>query len=864
MNRDERSLLDRATSALKESAPDDDAIAASAARSAHALGIEITREEFAGAIRNCEGVQLLFAPYRAGTLPANRKLLVDAHLRDCGVCLRRFREGAGVNWSTPQIGVKAPARPLAWGWSLAATAALLITSVFVYRAYWQVPAGVRAEVQTIDGSAYLIGAQGDRRAASGSELREGDELRTASGSHAILRLSDGSVVEMNQRSALDIGARGRDMTVSLKRGAVIVQAAQRTSGHLYVKTPDCRVAVTGTVFSVDAGMKGSRVAVLQGSVNVAHAGIHTVLKPGGQIATSDNLAPEPLDAQFAWSPEHEKYVGILAELAEVEHRIAQIPFPQPRYTSDLLARVPANTLLYVSIPNLGDFLNQANSIFQDQLNQSPDLHAWWTNGQRNPEKLSEMVSKIHDISQYLGNEVVLMGSGQGDRTAVALLADVTKGGLKDELQQQFTDGPNASETRKLVVLDPASLATAPDAGPGGYALVRDHEVVFAANIAMLKTLNSQLDAGASGFADSDFGSQIAAAYGRGAGIIMAANLQAMMMSVAPQMAKGMHAQHAQHAFMSSGLANVHYLIAEHREINGAPANHLALEFSGPRQRIASWLGSPGPIGSLDFVSPNAAIAVGTLTKDPAAIADDLMALATQGNGAKVGWSEIDSKLGINLRDDLMANLGGDFTLALDGPVLPTPSWKLMAEVNNPGALESALERMVQAIGSQVTGPNAPQISIVPSDVDGQRYYTIHDATRNRDAAVYTFADGYMIVAANRVLVMDALRTHANGDTLARSSSFRAQLPRDGNENYSSVLYQNLSPVLTPLLSQFTGDAAAAIQKLAADARPTVICAWGKDNRIDVASDSRLFGFDFLTLGAILQGGNKPGIPHVLP
>ena len=37
---------------------------------------------------------------------------------------------------------------------------------------------------------------------------------------------------------------------------------KRTSGHLYVKTPDCRVAVTGTVFSVDSGMKGSRVAVL--------------------------------------------------------------------------------------------------------------------------------------------------------------------------------------------------------------------------------------------------------------------------------------------------------------------------------------------------------------------------------------------------------------------------------------------------------------------------------------------------------------------------------------------------------------------------------------------------------------------------
>jgi hypothetical protein len=112
-------------------------------------------------------------------------------------------------------------------------------------------------------------------------------------------------------------------------------------------------------------------------------------------------------------------------------------------------------------------------------------------------------------------------------------------------------------------------------------------------------------------------------------------------------------------------------------------------------------------------------------------------------------------------------------------------------------------------------------------------------------------------------VIDALKTHASGNSLAGSASFRGLLPRDENENYSAVVYQNLSPVLTPLLSYFSGDAASAMQKLASDARPTVICAWGKDNRIEAASDSRLFGFDFLTLGAILDSRNKPVGQNVL-
>jgi hypothetical protein len=69
-------------------------------------------------------------------------------------------------------------------------------------------------------------------------------------------------------------------------------------------------------------------------------------------------------------------------------------------------------------------------------------------------------------------------------------------------------------------------------------------------------------------------------------------------------------------------------------------------------------------------------------------------------------------------------------------------------------------------------------------------------------------------------------------------------------------------VLNPLLSQFSGESADAIRKLAADSRPTAICAWGKENRIEAASDSRLFGFDFLTLGALLDSRNKLAGPLV--
>jgi hypothetical protein len=157
---------------------------------------------------------------------------------------------------------------------------------------------------------------------------------------------------------------------------------------------------------------------------------------------------------------------------------------------------------------------------------------------------------------------------------------------------------------------------------------------------------------------------------------------------------------------------------------------------------------------------------------------------------------------------------------------------------------------------RIEGQKAHQVAIEPTDADGQRFYAVRDVTAGAVVANYTFADGYMIIAPTRALLMDSLKTHENGSSLGRSAAFRALLPKDANENYSAVAYQNLSPVLNPILQQFSGGSADAIRKLAADARPTAICAFGRESRIEVASDSRLFGFDFLTLGALI--GNKSG------
>src|SRR5262249_53791460 len=127
------------------------------------------------------------------------------------------------------------------------------------------PAARLAKVESVDGGLYRVARASSAPVAAGEAVRAGDRIRTAKGSHAVLRMNDGSQIEMAERAGLSLAARDGDHTIDLERGRIIVQAAHQRPHHLYVTTADCQVAVTGTIFAVNHGTKGSRVSVVERS-----------------------------------------------------------------------------------------------------------------------------------------------------------------------------------------------------------------------------------------------------------------------------------------------------------------------------------------------------------------------------------------------------------------------------------------------------------------------------------------------------------------------------------------------------------------------------------------------------------------------
>jgi hypothetical protein len=501
--------------------------------------------------------------------------------------------------------------------------------------------------------------------------------------------------------------------------------------------------------------------------------------------------------------------------------------------------LPADTVLYIGIPNLGDALQQANQIFQQQLAQSKVLQDWWSksgNSSQHPTP-EELIGQIQAISQYLGDEVVITVGGISTATehGPILLAEVRQPGLKDFLENRLAATLSGTRrTSDLHVVDPQSLSSLAAGERGMIMLVRQNMLVVGGDATSVQRMSAQLDAGATQFAATDFGQRILSVYSQGTETLVAANIGQILNSTHTQ-------QQESKVLQNSGFNEIKYLIATRGETSNHGDNRITLEFSGPRRGIASWLAAPAPVGSLDYVSANAGAAVSFVAKQPALMFDDLFTTigASEPNFGQ-GLAQANAELGLNIREDLASALGGEMTLALDGPVLPTPSWKAIIEVNQSGALQLAIEKMVQAANREAQKSNQPGLTLNQAQVGGRTFYTIQSQAAGLSTEYdYTFADGYLIMAPSRALLIAAIETHANGTSLARSASFRALLPSDNQANFSAMIYQNLSPILKPLASQLNSGQLALLQQLAADSKPSVMCAYGESDRIEMASSGKL-------------------------
>jgi hypothetical protein len=801
--------------------------------------------------------------YLRGELAPARALLLEDHTRDCLPCRRALhaarQERAGRAAVALHEVVEEGRAPLARaltartrrfpGWApwLAAAALVLVgigLGLTWFRAFGPgAPAGVRmARVETVDGGLYRIAGASSLPVLSGDAIREGEQIRTAKGSRAMLRMNDGSRIEMAERAGLSLAADRKGNTIDLERGLIVVQAAHQRPRHLYVATADCLVSVTGTIFAVNHGTKGSRVSVVEGEVHVqmnrqqqpavlssgallpAESPVvpetpeHLVLHAGDQATTRSNVAAVPVRQEVAWSRDASRYDALLSALSAAGGAIdSQVPRPAPRTASRLLDLVPAGSLVYVALPNLAANLAQTQQLLEQRLAESPVLQQWWSatlGSPANETLFHDLVQEVGDVGHYLGNEVVIAaGSATGGHSGLGsgppvLLAETTQEAtLRATLQQEVATMNQRAGKTALVLLDRLPDPGSPAAAGPLLLWVGQGLLVASPSAAQIAAVAANLQPGAANaFVGSSFHARLAQAYADGAGWLFGADLQQLMAarrSAGSAGSAGTPAAQAPSGLTdATGLFDVeHFVVERHDGLAAATTEtRAALTFTQQRRGIAAWLAAPAPMGSLGFFSADANLVAAFVVKNPVELLDELLSLSPQ---LAAELAKAEAEHGFNLRDDLAAPLGGEIALGLDGPVLPSPSWQLVAEVYDPVRLQQTIARAVQQANVKLAAAGKPELGL-QQQAEGDRTYYGITSSQPAWEVHYLFADGYLVAAPSRAQLDRALAQRAAGTTLAASARLRSLLGRDGQVNVSALFYQNLAP-----LASLTGPLAAA-------------------------------------------------------
>ncbi len=856
-------------------------------------------------IRGCDDFQSLIPAYLDGKLSTARTLLLEDHSNECIPCRQELKaqKAYAANRSATFVPRQQARRAMGGPkpatakrrssfnvarWSIAAglVICLVVAGMFMYERFDLSGRTIAATVENTNGMVYVVSDPQTRPLAAGEQLKKGERVRTAKDSNAVLRLADGSTVEMRERSEFSVTENMRGLTVRLERGDVIVEAVKQHNGRLYVQTPDSLVSVKGTIFAVESGTKGSRVSVVEGEVKVNHAGKDETLLPGDQTTTTSSLDKAPVQKTVAWSRNAARYANLVSELAKLRRDVnQQVARPGVRYSSKFVDLVPENTVFYAALPNLSETLAESQRIMQERISQNPALAEWWKDNRGDGVGLNEQtLDRIQEFGSQLGDEIVVSAGidAKGEPSGILVLGEVKNAaGFRTYLDGQLARFAKDSgdELNVRIIDDPMTASVATTAKPTSAAksdapgqnkaktkselYVWINNDIFAASpqIESLRgfvtTMNNP---DANPFANSPFHRRISDVYKDGAGLVVAADLEKLVAQAVGK-DKEPGADRRLEGFKQLGVMNLRHFVVEQKEVKGKTLSQAALTFSEPNRGIALWLASPGSMGALDFISPNANVVTAFVVKEPALLVDDLLGfLETVQPDVRQQMQEIEKQQGFSIRDDFAAPLGGEFAFAIDGPILPTPSWKVILEVYDQAKLQNTFERAVEKLNQFSILHGKGKLSLENATAGDRTYYSIRSADAGLEVH-YTYANGYLVAAPSRALLEQSINNRDAGNTLVRSSRFRAALPQDGNTNFSAVLYHDLAPLMGPLMERLKNAggelAEQERQKLGSidvNTPPTLAYAYAQGDRITLAANTEGGAFG-------LSPASLIGLPH---
>lgn len=803
-------------------------------------------------IEGCADFQSLMPAYLLGGLTESRTLLLEDHVRECVPCRRALRDARGNRPSHHRPVTAARRFQLSTPARRAVAAALVLGSIAVPLAYLTdfVPSThANVVLEEANGAVLRLSDADAARLSAGDRIEIGQRIRTAREAGAVVRIGDLALVEMRERSQFRVTESRSGATLWLDRGSVIVRPGS-SDASFAVATPDnCITIGRDATYAVSSGVKGSRISAVSGVVTVDVAGEERQLQGGEQVSTTPSLAGVPVRDDVAWSRNSEDLEALLSQISGLRADLnARVSMPDARYSSRLLGLMSEGTVFYAAIPNLGDTLAQAESVIDEHVRANQTLREWMASeGASRQQAMREGLARMREVSAFLGTEIVVGAQvGRGDREgSPIILAEVADAaGLRAYIERNAVEG--------LGLID--DLAAARPATDGLNVWLSGDTLVASPSIeAVRAAAAAMVSPDANPFLTTPFYSRLAGLYREGAGIILAVDLQRIIADETASEGKTA-------ATARLGIDGIQNLIFTQKGSGEALQSQAVLTFGGERRGITTWMAAPGPMGGLEYVSPGATAAAAFVIDKPVALVDDLFGFLREVDAESWGHFEaLQSQHGIDVRTSFAAPLGGELVFAIDGPVLPTPSWKLIVEVYDPATLQAAIEHAVVEV-NRTTGQES--LTHTSEDASGVTYHVIRSPESGAEI-VYAYAQGYLVAGPSRAVVERALQIESSGVTLPRSAKFRGALPAGSDANFSALLYHDLGSLVGSYAGQIAR-ASGADKKtvMALTGGPTLVTARALGDHIAFAGRSGGSAIG-LTPDVLFAGPRMFGIGEIL-
>jgi|DewCreStandDraft_4_1066084.scaffolds.fasta_scaffold09527_6 ferric-dicitrate binding protein FerR (iron transport regulator) len=750
----------------------------------------------------CAGFRAMLAPYAEGRLAKERQWLLEDHLGRCAACRRAFAELQG----KPKVVAMPERRAALWQrvrpWAVAA--GLAAVALFAGRDRidrWMGPSGPVAVIEALQGP--VFDEQG-RALAAGAAVADDVRVRTGGGARLKLRLADGSRVEVNERSELALVGAWSGTTVRLVRGDVLVEAARQRRGALRVQAPDAEARVHGTVFAVRTGLIGSLVSVVEGTVEVRNAAGRRMLKPGELAATNPALEATSVRETVAWSSEAEKYFALLAEFASLEKQITALTSAPARTAPTVLAALPRGVMVYIAAPNLGRSMENALNLMSERAAQSPVFAEWWNAA--STKGLREALGDLARISPMLGEEAVFVVAGGPQQPAPAVLAPV-KAGMEKELDAALEEIRSQRSAPFVWKIAGGRLTVAPTQAQLDFVL------------------------GTAGQdAASPLAQEIARHYQRGTG---------WMAAFAP--GAGMNADQPR-------VLLPRMVLFEQRRTPAGDENEMTLAYTSGASP-AGWLAASGSSAAVEYFSGQAHVVFAASSREPRQIYDEFLAQVVKLRPeAASKIAEMESRLGLRLREDVASALGTDFAFGIEQPTLPVPGWLAVVETVRPAALDAAIVKVVDAVNAEMPADQASRRLTLAQETAGGRAWKTLRSGASANSVTWTYHAGFLVAGPDRPTVERAIATRESGLTLAQNAAFRTLLPASTGVHPAGFLWIQVGESLRQLAASINNP---AVKTLLENRGPALVAFTGDGERIRAASRT---SFASLLLDAMLASG----------